>query len=90
MSLDVGAANRQINILLQQKKQLSSVIRQLAEYRDCLDAAWGGEEIKYYNKTIDSLESKCRTINSGIESLARDISMAIEDILAEEALGFNF
>lgn len=83
--MDVSAVNREIDRLSRQKTKLDSAIRQLSHYRDALGKAWVGEEVRYYNKTIDALTAKCRAAGSELVSLKQDISRAAEEILEEEA-----
>lgn len=85
MALDSTTAYKQVQILMQQSAAAAHAAQRLLSYKDSLHDAWSGKEVEYFDRTINSLISKCRSLEEQIEKIAKDMTRAISDIQAEEA-----
>ena len=85
MAFDVNAAYKRLNELSGCLTDAQQIRRELITYRANLNSAWTGKEMTYFNSVIDSLTKTISTLEGKIETLQRNISLAISEIQEEEA-----
>lgn len=87
MDINLQKAEKQIQQLSQQSASALHIGQTLEHYQDQLDIAWSGIECRYMKIAIRNLMLQCRRLSEETESLKRDVTCAIEDILQEESRG---
>lgn len=86
MPLNVQQANMHLKRLLQQRSEVAHAVRMLSSYKQELSCFWSGKEMLYFEKVINSLMERYRSLEGMLDSVGGSISLAIDEILEEEAL----
>lgn len=86
MPLNVQQANMHLQRLLQQRSEVTHAVRMLLSYKQELSRFWSGKEMLYFERSINGLIQRYQSLERKLDSVGGSISLAIDEILEEEAL----